>query len=574
MPKETEASSILGLEIGSVNTRAVLFDVVEGSYHFIASGVVPSTHQEPFFDVGEAVYNAIFRLQDLTGRLLIDKDGNLLIPAQAGGEGVDLLVITSSCVPSLKLVTFGLFNEVSLDSINKLANSTYGQIVESIGINDRRSAGAQLDAVLAARPDLILFAGGIDGGANRSVLRMAQLIVNSLQILPQPQRPQVLYCGNADLGSRLNNAINKYTHIKVSRNIRPGVDEEVLDPAMNDLGEMVMDLQYGRIGGLKGIGSLASEPPMLSNLAFNRVIRFLGRQYDPSKGVLGIDIGASSSVAAFANDKISSLHTFMYGVGAGLETVLEKTKITEITRWLDGTRADDEVQDYLWQRSLFPDSIAVSFTDIEIELAATRQILNLIMKELETRNAFSSPRFEPILVSGSIINRTATPQQSLLTILDGIQPQGICPVILDKHGILPLLGAVSDIVPLVPVQVLESTAFTNLATVINAVSHARHGHTILSARLEYSDGTFLETDVKQGTIVSLPLGSGESGKLFLKMVRRTIIEDVDITGAPIKVNGGVCGVVIDARGRPINLPEDASRRRELFKDWYLMLGGK
>jgi hypothetical protein len=40
-----------------------------------------------------------------------------------------------------------------------------------------------------------------------------------------------------------------------------------------------------------------------------------------------------------------------------------------------------------------------------------------------------------------------------------------------------------------------------------------------------------------------------------------------------KVVGGVCGAVIDARGRPLALPADDARRRDLLKKWSLSLGG-
>ena len=39
------------------------------------------------------------------------------------------------------------------------------------------------------------------------------------------------------------------------------------------------------------------------------------------------------------------------------------------------------------------------------------------------------------------------------------------------------------------------------------------------------------------------------------------------------VTGGAMGVVIDARGRPLNLPSDPVRRRELIKKWYHTVGG-
>ncbi len=33
------------------------------------------------------------------------------------------------------------------------------------------------------------------------------------------------------------------------------------------------------------------------------------------------------------------------------------------------------------------------------------------------------------------------------------------------------------------------------------------------------------------------------------------------------VSGGACGVVIDARGRPLNLPVDEQKRREILTHW-------
>jgi hypothetical protein len=84
----------------------------------------------------------------------------------------------------------------------------------------------------------------------------------------------------------------------------------------------------------------------------------------------------------------------------------------------------------------------------------------------------------------------------------------------------------------------------------------------------------LDSEIKQGSIISFPLAAGETGQLQLKAVRRTAIEDVNIANEPITVRGGVCGIVIDARGRPLQLPQDPARRSELFRSWEFMLGGK
>jgi len=44
----------LAVDVGNRDTRAALFDVVEGYYRFIASGHAPSTAAAPFKDLSEA----------------------------------------------------------------------------------------------------------------------------------------------------------------------------------------------------------------------------------------------------------------------------------------------------------------------------------------------------------------------------------------------------------------------------------------------------------------------------------------------------------------------------------------
>lgn len=562
-----QVMSVIGVEIGSVNTRAFLFDVVEDNYRLIASAISPSTYAEPVFDVGDAIYEVISRLQEVTGRVFFDHEANLLMPTQPNGEGIDHFVLTTSCVPEINLVVFGLLNEVSLESGRRLGYATYAQVVEAIGLNDRRPLHIQLDAVLGARPDLILLTGGTDGGANRSLVRNAELVGSVLQILPRESSPQVLYCGNSALADELRNSIDRFTNVRVARNIRPSLEKEILEPALDQLNELIMEKTFEKVGGLKRISALSSLPPQLSNQGFHRVIRLLGQIYDPAKGVLGIDLGGSFTLASYANSRTSSLNTFNYGLGAGISELLERTDICEINRWLTEPMTEDDARDYLQQRSLYPQDLARTPGELALELAAARQVLRLVMRDLATRATSLTTRFEPIVLSGSALNRTVTPVQSLLTILDGIQPLGILPLILDKHGVMPILGVIAEINPELVVQVLDSSAFINLATVVNVDAKARQGASVLHARLDYADGSFKETEVKQGSITTLPLGSNTSGQLQLRMLRRGEIEDTAVPNEPIKVRGGICGLVLDARGRPLKLPADDEKRQTLLKEW-------
>ncbi len=165
-----DAESVLAIEIGSIHTRALLFDVVDGQYRFIGAGRAPTTIQTPFFDISEGIHLAISNLQEITSRILLE-ESRLILPGKADGSGVDQVVLTYTAGQPLRVVIMGLLEDVSLESARRLAASAHTLITEAIGLNDRRPPEVQIDALLHAKPDLIILTGGTDQGASRSIAK-------------------------------------------------------------------------------------------------------------------------------------------------------------------------------------------------------------------------------------------------------------------------------------------------------------------------------------------------------------------------------------------------------------------
>ena len=80
--------SILVVDCGSTTTRAVLIDVVEGRFRFVARGETASSLAGEA-DVMGGVQEAIRQIESITGRSFIGKDGNLITPERIDGNGVD-----------------------------------------------------------------------------------------------------------------------------------------------------------------------------------------------------------------------------------------------------------------------------------------------------------------------------------------------------------------------------------------------------------------------------------------------------------------------------------------------------
>ena len=162
----------------------------------------------------------------------------------------------------------------------------------------------------------------------------------------------------------------------------------------------------------------------------------------------------------------------------------------------------------------------------------------------------------------------------MLMLLDGLQPWGVTTMVLDTRHILPVLGIAAESVPVLPVHVLDSGAFTNLGSVIAAVSDAPEGETLLTIRVKPENGKQYAVDVAQGTLRRLLVPEGVSVVLELEPRSHTDLGfGAPGMGGRIKVKSGVLGVVIDARGRPLRLPEDDEKRVDRLRQWLWNLGG-
>jgi hypothetical protein len=578
------ADSLLAIDVGTVTTRAALFDVVKETYRFIASGQSLTTAAAPLKDLSEGVRLAVENLQIVTGRKFLDDDRHLIVPASEG-KGVDYFAATFSAGPAVKTVVVGLLDAVSVESAQRLARTIYARVVDTIGLNDKRKPEQQIDSLVRLRPDLILVTGGTDDGATKSVRRLIETIGLACYLLPAENHPALLFAGNKKLAEEIKTGMQSLTlALSISPNIRPNLETEDLQPAQHALANLYTQIRRNQMSGVDELNSWSGNTLMPTAYAEGRIIRFLSRVYDSSKGILGVDVGASATsvAAAFGGELTLGVYPQL-GLGEGLSNLLHFTSLIEIMKWIPLDIPSETVRDYLYQKSIYPASLPATPEDLAIEQALVRQNLSVALNSLakdfplHVRRAAPGliPYFEPILACGSAITRAPTLGQSLLILLDGIQPVGISTIILDQNNLLPALGAAASRNSILPIQILESGAFLGLATVIVPYSSVRPGTPILTGRLVYQNGNENRIDVKQGVLEILPLPVGQSGRLFLQPLHHTDIGfGSGITNeAGIPVTGTALGVVIDARGRPLPFPADAGRRRDIIKKWLWTLGG-
>lgn len=579
-----QTESILGIDVGAAVTRAVLFDVVEGQYRFVAAGQAPSTAEAPFKDIGIGVREAITNLQKVTGATLLGaQDNNLIAPSQPDGSGVDAVVATISAGPAVKTVVVGLLSDVSVQSARRLAESTYARIVDTLDLSDQRRPDQQMDSIARSRPDLVLLAGGTDGGATRSIQKMLEAVGLACYLMPLEKRPMVLYAGNQKLANDVRELLGGHVgKLEVSYNVRPSLETEDLDPARHELAMLMVKLRAKQIKGVEELNLWTAGNLLPTAYAQGRIIRFLSKMYESTRGLLCVNVGASATSVAAGFDGELALGVYpQYGMGENLAGLLQETDVENIMRWLQLDISPNMLREYMFQKSLYPASIPATKEEQALSQALARQALYMAVRAAQkdfpaharpSRDGVMPP-LDLILGAGGVMSEGTSLGQSLLLLLDAIQPVGIMPVLLDQNNLLPLLGAAASRSHYLPIQVIESGAFIGLGTVVSVVASANYGDQVVRARVTYSDGTEARAEAKFGGLEILPLPSGQSARLSLQPLGRADIGLGPGKGGVVPVTGGALGVVIDARGRPLHFPSDPVRRRELMKRWSYAVGG-
>jgi hypothetical protein len=578
-----EGNSLLAIDIGSATTRAAYFDVVEGQYRFIGMGQSPTSLSAPTHNIAFGMQSAIESLQQVIDKQLIDENGKLILPSQPDGFGVDNLCATISAGDLVKTVLVGLLPDVSLKSVESLALSAGALIVDSISINDTRSLNEQLDAFLKSSPDLVLIAGGTDGGATHSIQKILELVGLASYLMPQEKRPALMFSGNQKISQQVRASLkNLVSDVTISPNVRPIAEVEDLGPAQRELANLMINLRQRQMPELEDLRAISGSVVLPSGYNQGRMVRFLARYFDSGRGVLSVDLGASALKMALAfGDELYSYVFSQYGLGESLSRLLLHTSLEELMRWLPLNLSSDVVRDYIQQKSLYPSFIPTSTEELAIEQAISRHLLqsavNQAISKLPARHRSRSgllPAMQPILAAGATLTEAPTLGQKLLMLLDGLQPAGITTLAIDQNNLLGMLGAAAEQNSLLPVHVIDSGALAYLATVIApVVGNVNYGTPIVRAKLIRSDGAQREIEVKMGALQVLPLESGQTARLQLRPLLRADVGLGPGRAGEVEVIGSALGVVIDARGRPIRLPNESERRRELLTLWNNKMGG-
>ena len=127
--------------------------------------------------------------------------------------------------------------------------------------------------------------------------------------------------------------------------------------------------------------------------------------------------------------------------------------------------------------------------------------------------------------------------------------------------------------PAAAAQVMEKDALLSLGTVVAPVGTGHEGEIALKLKVTYQDGRSLEVEVPYGSLEIISLPTGHSADLELRPTRRFDV-GLGVRGqaGKTRVEGGLLGIIVDARGRPLPVASAPEVQREKVQHWLWDMG--
>ncbi len=592
-----DIQTILATDCGSTTTKAILIEKRGEEYRLIARGEAPTTVEAPFDDVTIGVLNAIGELGELTNKNFIENH-RVLTTRRDDKTGSDLYVSTSSAGGGLQMTVAGVVSTMTAESANRAALGAGAIVMDVIAIDDRRESYQRIERIRHMRPDMILLAGGTDGGTITHVVELAELLVAAD---PKPRlgigyRLPIIYAGNNAAREEVRKLLERNFDLRIVDNIRPTLEIENPDPAREAVHELFLEHVMQQAPGYAKLKTWVNAEIMPTPMAVGKMVQVAAEKR--SLNVLAVDIGgATTDVFTVFGGQFHRTVSANLGMSYSIGNVMAEAGADNILRWVPFDVSPTELRNRLRNKMIRPTTIPQTIETLLVEQGVAREALRLSLehhKSLATtlrgvRQTATMDRalsqvstgetiinmmtLNLIIGSGGVLSHAPNRAQSALMMLDAFQPEGVTELAVDSIFMMPHLGVLSQVHPEAALQVFERDCVVPLGTAIAPAGVTKPGEKVAAIRVEGS-GLRVADDLKFGELRLYKLGVGETADVHIQPTRAFDVGEGRGRERRVTARGGVVGLIIDARGRPLQIPTDNTERVRKLREWLGAMGLK
>jgi len=587
---------LVATDCGSTTTKAILIEKVGEEYRQTFRGEAPTTVEAPFEDVTRGVLNAIAEIEELSGRKILDGDKILTPNRAAQGDpkrGVDIYISTSSAGGGLQMMVTGVVQNMTGESAQRAALGAGAIVIDVLASNDGRLPHEKIERIRTMRPDMILMSGGTDGGAVTHVVEMAEYIAAAE---PRPRfgatyKLPLIYAGNKDAQGQVKSILGEKAALEVTENIRPVLERENLAPARHKIHDLFLEHVMQQAPGYKKLIEMAGAPIMPTPAAVGVIMETIAKR--EHLNLIGVDIGgATTDVFSVFEGVFNRTVSANLGMSYSVSNVLAEAGLANIMRWLPFAFDEQTLRNRIKNKMIRPTTIPQTLDELQIEQAIAREALRLALihhKSLATglkgvqqertisdvfeqqtsgKTLIDMLKLDLIVGSGGILSHAPRRNQSMLMMVDAYEPIGFTMLSVDSIFMMPHLGVLSTIDEKAATDVFVRDCMVYLGTCVAPIGRGKDGERLADYELTFPDGRVVRDRLKMGELRLFPLGQDQKATITMHPGKH--IDLGQGLGVPVTrdVQGGVVGVLLDGRGRPLQLPADQQMRVSVLTRWF------
>jgi hypothetical protein len=312
------------------------------------------------------------------------------------------------------------------------------------------------------------------------------------------------------------------------------------------------------------------------------------------KNSIGVGLGgATTNVYSVVDSRFVRSVSANLGMSYSVSNVMKEAGIGNIVRWLPFERDEEDIGRRLSNKMIRPTTIPQTLEELIIEHSVAREALRLGLvhhKTIATRlkgarlgeamlrdSIFDQEleetyidmlRLEVIAGTGGLLSHAPDRIQSMMILTDAWQPEGVTWMFQDSVFMMPHLGVLSTVYRDAAWNIFDKDCLVRLGTNIATRGTPVLGSEIMKISWENPDGSEFKESLKSGEIKRIRLPEGTEVDALIEPARGMDVGNEPGQALEAKVMGGVGGVILDGRGRPLELPEDADARMKLLRSWF------
>jgi len=273
--------------------------------------------------------------------------------------------------------------------------------------------------------------------------------------------------------------------------------------------------------------------------------------------------------------------------------VLTEAGLPNIMRWVPFSIEEQTLRNRIKNKMIRPTTIPQTLDELQIEHAIAREALRLaldhhkslatglkgVQQERTISDIFEQKgsgatlidmlKLDLIVGSGGILSHAPRRVQSMVMMVDAYQPLGVTTLAVDSIFMMPHLGVLSTVNEQAATEVFVKDCLVYLGTCVVPVGQGKDGERCFDYTLTFEGSRASENGTLAfGDLRLIPLALNERATIELRPSKGADMGEGKGNAVTRPVKGGVVGLLLDGRGRPLQLPPDSQARVAALTRWY------